>query len=568
MKKPLDVVYGVDERPPHGIVILSGLQHVGLMSIYLVYPVLIAKESGASAEVGAAMVSFTLIALAIGAILQILRPGPFGSGFICQPIPTVVYLVPSLLAARQSGLALVFGMTIAAGALEMVLSRGMQRLRPLFPPEVAGLVVLLVGIATGAVGLRVAFGAANQQIAADGADLALALLTLAVMVGLNVWGRGAARLFCVLIGIALGYVVAGVMGRFHASELTMFSTGALIEVPRLGHLGWQFDAAMVLPFAVAAVAATLKTIGNVTTCQKANDAEWVRADMRSISRGVLADGLGSVVAGALGASGVNSSTAAVGLASATGVWSRNVAYAIAGILLLLAFLPKLGLLFYIMPRPVAGAALVFSSAFIVVNGLEIMTSRLLDARKILVIGLGLICGLAIDIHPTLLEATHPGLKSVLGTSLVLGTLIGLGLTMLFRIGMRKAVTLVVPLGPFDPVPVEEFMEKHGATWGARRDVIERARFNLVQSIETILDGCDPKGALEIAATFDEFNLDVRVSYPGEPLVLPAQRPSSEEIIASEEGQRAFAGYLLRQLADRVRTSHTMSRSTVLFHFDH
>src|SRR5690606_32923855 len=114
-----------------------------------------------------------------------------------------------------------------------------------------------------------------------GADLALALLTLAVMVGLNVWGRGAARLFCVLIGIALGYVVAGVMGRFHASELTMFSTGALIEVPRLGHLGWQFDAAMVLPFAVAAVAATLKTIGNVTTCQKANDAEWVRADMRS-----------------------------------------------------------------------------------------------------------------------------------------------------------------------------------------------------------------------------------------------------------------------------------------------
>jgi NCS2 family nucleobase:cation symporter-2 len=290
--------------------------------------------------------------------------------------------------------------------------------------------------------------------------------------------------------------------------------------------------------------------------------------MRSISRGVLADGFGSVVAGGLGASGLNSSTAAVGLASATGVWSRNVAYAIACILLLLAFLPKLGLLFYIMPRPVAGAALVFSSAFIVVNGLEIMTSRLLDTRKILVIGLGLICGLAIDIHPTLLEATHPGLKSVLGTSLVLGTLIGLGLTMLFRIGMRKAVTLAVPLGAFDPVPVEEFMEKHGATWGARRDVIERARFNLVQSIETILEGCDPKGPLEISATFDEFNLDVRVSYPGEPLVLPAQRPSSEEIIASEEGQRALAGYLLRQLADRVRTSHSAGRSTVLFHFDH
>jgi NCS2 family nucleobase:cation symporter-2 len=567
MKKPLDVVYGVDEHAPHGIAILSGLQHVGLMSIYLVYPVLIARESGSSAEVGAAMVSFTLVALAIGAILQILRLGPFGSGFICQPIPTVVYLVPSLLAAREGGLALVFGMVIAAGLLEMALSRAMRWLRPAFPPEIAGLVVLLVGIATGAVGLRVAFGAANQ-LAADSADLVLALVTLAVMVGLNVWGRGPARLFCVLIGIACGYLVAAMLGRFHASELTMLSTGALVELPRLTHVAWEFDAAMTLPFAVAAIAATLKTIGNVTTCQKANDAEWVRADLHSISRGVLADGLGSVVAGVLGASGLNSSTAAVGLASATGVWSRNVAYAIAGILLLLAFLPKLGLLFYIMPRPVAGAALVFSSAFIVVNGLQIMASRLLDVRKTLVIGLGLISGLAIDIHPMLLDATSEGLKSLLGTSLVLGTLVGLGLTLLFRIGMRKTVTLAVPLGSFDPVPVEEFMEKHGATWGARRDVIERARFNLVQSIETILEACHPKGALEIAATFDEFSLDLRVSYPGEPLALPARRPTSDEIIASEEGQRALAGFLLRQLADRVRTSHSAGRSTVLFHFDH
>jgi NCS2 family nucleobase:cation symporter-2 len=197
-----------------------------------------------------------------------------------------------------------------------------------------------------------------------------------------------------------------------------------------------------------------------------------------------------------------------------------------------------------------------------------MASRLLDVRKTLVIGLGLICGLAIDIHPTLLQGIGHELKSILGTSLVLGTLVGLGLTMLFRIGMRRAVTLAVPLGPFDPVPVEEFMEKHGATWGARRDVIERARFNLVQSIETILEGCDPKGALEISATFDEFNLDVRVSYPGEPLALPAQRPTSEEIIASEAGQRALAGFLLRRLADRVRTTHSAGRSTVLFHFDH
>jgi NCS2 family nucleobase:cation symporter-2 len=203
-----------------------------------------------------------------------------------------------------------------------------------------------------------------------------------------------------------------------------------------------------------------------------------------------------------------------------------------------------------------------------VNGLEIMTSRLLDARNILVIGLALIIGLAADIYPALFQGLPEGLRAVFGTSLVLGTLVGLGLNLLFRIGMRKSVTLTLPLGPLNPVPVEEFMEKQGAAWGARRDVIERAKFNLTQSVETILDGCSPQGPLEIEASFDEFNLDIRVSYPGVPLALPETRPSKEEIIASDEGQRALAGFLLRRLADRVRGTHAGGRSTILFHFDH
>jgi NCS2 family nucleobase:cation symporter-2 len=568
MKKPLNVVYAADERLPAGIAVLSGLQHVGLMSIYLVYPVLIARAAGSTAEIAAAMVSFTLVALAVGTILQVIPIGPFGSGYLCQPIPTVVYLVPSLVAAKHGGLPLVFGLTLAAGLLEMALSRVLQRLRPVLPPEIAGLVVLFVGIATGVIGLRVAFEIGEQGMAAGPADIMITLATLAAMTGLNVWGRGAARLFCVLIGMAVGYAIAAVLGRFHASELTMLSASAVVALPDLGYVDWQFDAAMFIPFAVAAVAATLKITGNVTTCQKANDAEWVRPDMRSISRGALADGVGTVIAGGLGAPGINSSTAAVGLASATGVLSRHVAYPIAAILLLLAFLPKLGLFFYVMPRPVAGAALIFSSTFIVVNGMEIMTSRLLDSRKTLVIGLSLVAGLAVEVYPVLVRGSASGLQAVLGTSLVLGTLVGLALNLLFRIGIRRTGTLTVPLDSFDPESLDQFLERQGAAWGARRDVIERARFNLVQSIETILAGCDPQGPLRVDATFDEFNLDIRVSYPGAPLALPATRPTNEEIMASEAGQHALAGFLLRRFADRVQCTHVAGHSSILFHFEH
>ena len=83
-----------------------------------------------------------------------------------------------------------------------------------------------------------------------------------------------------------------------------------------------------------------------------------------------------------------------------------------------------------------------------------------------------------------------------------------------------------------------------------------------------MEGCDLQGPLEITASFDEFSLDVRVSYAGKPLELPEKRPTNEEIMASEDGQRRLAGYMLRRYADRVSATNKSGRSTIHFHFDH
>ena len=134
--------------------------------------------------------------------------------------------------------------------------------------------------------------------------------------------------------------------------------------------------------------------------------------------------------------------------------------------------------------------------------------------------------------------------------------------------MRQTQTLTVAPGRLDLTTIDEFIKACGAAWGARRDVIDRASFNLAQSIETIVESCAPKGPLEIEASFDEFNLDLRVSYAGAPLELPERRPTNEEIMASEEGQRKLAGFMLRRYADRVQSSQKGGRSTMIFHFDH
>lgn len=54
---------------------------------------------------------------------------------------------------------------------------------------------------------------------------------------------------------------------------------------------------------------------------------------------------------------------------------------------------------------------------------------------------------------------------------------------------------------------------------------------------------------------------------GPPLELPDKRPSNEEIMESDEGQRRLAGFMLRRYADRVQATHRAGRSTILFHFD-
>jgi len=83
----------------------------------------------------------------------------------------------------------------------------------------------------------------------------------------------------------------------------------------------SFSTAMLVPFLVAASSSALKTMGDLTTCQKINDADWKRIEMRSISHGMLACGAGNFASGLLGALGQSVSSSNIGLSIATGATS-------------------------------------------------------------------------------------------------------------------------------------------------------------------------------------------------------------------------------------------------------
>ncbi|HVZ52431.1 MAG TPA: xanthine permease, partial [Pseudolabrys sp.] len=149
MKKPANLVYGAAEEPPLAITVISAVQHVGVIAIFMIYPLIIAREAHAPAEVIAAILRMAMLALAVAALLQALPRGPVGSRFLAPSIFTGVYLAPSVLAAKLGGLPLVWGMTMFAGLIEIGLSRVWSRLRAFIPPETAGMVVFLVGVIIG-----------------------------------------------------------------------------------------------------------------------------------------------------------------------------------------------------------------------------------------------------------------------------------------------------------------------------------------------------------------------------------------------------------------------------------
>jgi NCS2 family nucleobase:cation symporter-2 len=148
-RKPANIVYGLEDTPPMLVTVMNGLQNVGVIAINLVYPLLVFRALNLSIDAVASLLSAGMLVLGVATFLQALRLGPVGSGFMCPATFSATYLAPSLLAARSGGLALVFGMTIFAGMLEAALAPFLNRLRAIFPPEVSGLVIFMIGISGG-----------------------------------------------------------------------------------------------------------------------------------------------------------------------------------------------------------------------------------------------------------------------------------------------------------------------------------------------------------------------------------------------------------------------------------
>jgi len=331
-KKPAGLIYGVDDRPPASALALLAVQHIFLMSSTLVLPIVLVTEIGGDLAEVTAVVALTMIACGIGTILQAMRWRGIGSGFLCPNLCGPNFFAASVGAAWLGGLPLMRGMTIVAGVVELVFARLVHRLAFLFPTEITGLVVFMVGISLIPVGtskfLHIDYsGEPIQPI-----SFLAAGATLLVMVALTIWGGAKLRLYSVLIGMALGYALSAAAGLLPADRLERVAGAPWVGVPVLEHMfDVTFRWSLVPAFVIVSICGALKSFGNLIMCEKVNDDEWKEPDIKRIGDGLVADGLCVTLSGVLRGVASDTSSSNVSLASASGATSRYIGYAAGGI---------------------------------------------------------------------------------------------------------------------------------------------------------------------------------------------------------------------------------------------
>lgn len=438
--KPENLIYGVDDKPPWKIAFILGIQHVFTMSSCLFIPVIIAHEIGGGFDVVQSLVCFSMIASGLGTVLQAINRGPIGSGYLCPHLVGPSYLSVSIHAAGLGGLPLMHGMTIVTGIFEVLFSRVVYKLRSFFPPEITGLVVLMIAVgliplgASKFVGIDYAGDAINMK------ELSVAVVTLLSMIGFNIWGKGKLKLFCVLIGLGIGYAMSVATGVISHDDYTAFLNAPWFALPGKGIklLNYKFDWGLVLPFFIVSLCSSLKSIGNLITCQKINDDKWSSPDMKNIGKGLFADGLSVTLAGVLGGAATDTSASNVGLSVATSATSRSLGYYAGFLFVGIAFIPKLTAIFSIMPASIMGAIVIFVTCFMVISGIQIILSCKLDSRRTFVIGLSFIFGLSAIILPELYSRVPFWLSPIFSSSLTLSTVLAIILNQIFNIGASKS----------------------------------------------------------------------------------------------------------------------------------
>lgn len=434
MEKNKDLIYGPEDRPPFLESVFAALQHLFAIFVAIMTPpLIIASQLNLDIETTSFLVSMALIASGVSTFLQCRRFGPVGTGLLCIQGTSYSFIGP-IITAGMGGLGVVFGSCMAASLVEIFVGRILKYARRIITPVVSGIVVTLIGLCLIKVGIS-ACGGGNQAME-DGTfgslrNLGLASLVLLIIIFFNNCKNRYLRMSSIVIGLAVGYIVAWTMGMIDFSSVKSYG-GFYLPTPFKFGIGFSLSAFISL--SIIFVITAIESYGDITANSMISG-EPVEGEkfMQRASGGVIANGVSSLLAAALNSFPNSIFAQNNGMIQLTGVASRYVGYFISAMLVLLGVFPAISLVFSLMPQPVLGGATLLMFGTVAATGIRIIASQQLGRKEILVIAISLAGGLSVEFMPEILNGMPEELRNIMSSGITTGGVLAILSNLLIRV---------------------------------------------------------------------------------------------------------------------------------------
>ena len=298
------------------------------------------------------------------------------------------------LSAYQAAFPYVTGGIIVAGALYLVLALlvklfGVERVTSFFPPVVTGPMIVVIGLTLAPTAFDNILASTTAVPDVLWMRWVIAISVVATMIIVSIFCKGFFKLVPIVFGIAVGYLVAAIMGQV---DFSVFSTGSLgISAPNF--FLPKFDLSAILIIAPTTLVTFMEHIGDITT----NGAVVGKNFMKDpgLHRTLLGDGLATMAAGCLGGPANTTYSENTGVLAVTKNYNPTTLRIAAVFAMLMSFLGVFQTFLSSIPGPVMGGVSIILFGMISAVGMRTLVEAQLDfthSRNLMIVAVMLVSG--------------------------------------------------------------------------------------------------------------------------------------------------------------------------------
>ena len=382
-------IYSLQGRVPLIQAVPFGLQHVLAMFVANITPIIIlANVASVSPELSAALIQNCMIIAGIGTLVQLYPVWRIGSRLPIVMGISFTFLSLAIVIASSQGMGTLMGAVIVGGLVEGCLGLVPRLWTRLISPIVAATVVTAIGFSLLPIGANSFAGGVGSPSFGSADNWIVGTVTLLTCLLTQVLARGFLRSLSVLVGLAVGYVLAVCMGMVDFSAL---SGVGVVALPTIMPFTPEFHLDAILAIVCVFLVSATETIGDTSAlCSGALGRDVTTKEMGA---SVACDGFVSTIAGIFGCTPITSFSQNVGLAAISKVVNRFVIATGAAIMILGGLFPAIGTVLTTIPQPVLGGCTIMMFGSILFAGFGMMAKTGFSQRNMIIAALSLSVGL-------------------------------------------------------------------------------------------------------------------------------------------------------------------------------